>query len=127
MTQVSQTKSYKSWMKKLNHWEFQKASETSSFTKTYCLVCILILFIDSKSKTPFMKSMRRYCSTLFSRDKKLKFPETKYFENSFVKFVFEVVNHPAFTLFIFIVIGLNTITLCLDFYRLEGICKFKIS
>ena len=51
----------------------------------------------------------------------MKFPTTKYFQNIFTRFMFEMVNHPAFNLFIFIIIGLNTITLCLDIYSVgEG-------
>ena len=62
--------------------------------------------------------LNKYWGSLCSRDKKLKIPESKYFGCSFTKFIFEVVNHPAFQLIIFIVIGLNIITLCLDIYSL---------
>jgi hypothetical protein len=55
---------------------------------------------------------------LITRDKTLKFPSTKYFQYRFTKLMYELVNHPAFILVIFLAIFLNTITLSLDIYQL---------
>lgn len=61
--------------------------------------------------------LKIYSKSLISWNHEIKYPKTKYFQNRFIKFMHKLVNHPAFTLFIFIVIGLNTITLCLDIYK----------
>ena len=47
----------------------------------------------------------------------IKYPDSTYFDSSFIKFMYRLVNHPSFNLFIFIVIGLNTVTLSLNIYN----------
>ena len=47
----------------------------------------------------------------------IKYPESSYFDSNFIKFMYRLVNHPSFNLFIFIVIGMNTITLSLNIYN----------
>ena len=95
--------------------------------KLICLfnLSLITQCIDAKSKTPSSTLMKRYCHSLVSKDEKLKIPKGRYFKNKYVQFLFRLVNHPTFNLFIFVVIGINMITLSMDIYS-HGTGTLKI-
>ena len=55
----------------------------------------------------------------FLKKPKIMYPEDKYFEYKIVKWIYYLVNHPLFHLFIFLSIITNTITLWFDYYELD--------
>ena len=49
----------------------------------------------------------------------IKYPQTAYFQYKITRFLFRLVNHPSFILFIFLIIGMNTVSLSLEIYNLD--------
>ncbi|CAI2380762.1 unnamed protein product [Moneuplotes crassus] len=105
----------------------EKAEELGLHPSVSDIVIKNDIIVDIKTKAGKFSGFQTYCKSLLTWNSKLKYPGGKYFQNNFVKFMYRLVSHPSFQLFIFIVIGFNTVTLCLDMYTLgDGKVEIKV-
>ncbi|CAI2379843.1 unnamed protein product [Moneuplotes crassus] len=98
----------------------EKAEELGIHSSVSGIIINNDIIVDIRIKAGKFSACKNYCKSLCNWKNKVKYPEGKYFHSKFIQFMYRLVNHPSFQLFIFIIIGLNTVTLCLDMYTLSS-------